>query len=74
MSKKKKFLTAIQVDVFNSWIVSWDREPNPPKGKKYQWWLDKVKVYYDLVPLTEHELASIVKYIRILSRDNDKDI
>ena len=69
MSKKKKFLTAIQVDVFNSWIAT-----NPPKGEKYQWWLDKVKVYYDLVPLTEHELASIVKYIRILSRDNDKDI
>lgn len=69
MSKKQKFLTAIQVDVFNSWLAT-----NPPKSKKYQWWLDKVKVYYDLVPLTAHELASIVKYIRILSRDNDKDI
>jgi hypothetical protein len=69
MRKKQKFLTAIQVDVFNSWVIS-----NPPKGKKYQWWLDKIKVYYDLVPLTEHELASIVKYIRILSRDNDEGI
>ena len=69
MSKKQKFLTAIQVDVFNSKMVS-----IPPKGKNYQWWLDKIKVYYDLVPLTEYELASIVKYIRILSRDNDKDL
>ena len=74
MSKKQKFLTAIQVDVFNSWMVNSEIITNPPKGKKYQWWLDKIKVYYDLVPLTEHELVSIVKYIRILSRDNDKDI
>lgn len=74
MSKKKKFLTAIQVDVFNSWIVSTGKAASIPKDKKHQWWLDKIKVYYDLVPLTEHELASIVKYIRILSRDNDTDI
>lgn len=68
MHEKQKYLTAIQVDVFNRWMKS-----NPPKGEKYQWWLDRIKVYYDLVPLTEHELASIVKYIRILSRNNEQD-
>ena len=63
MSTTDKILTEITVTVFNTGLSRRQRSH----------WIDKDKLYYDLVPLTQQELDSIVKCIRILSRHNHRD-
>ncbi len=65
MTKSERFLTSIQVDVYNTW---WKI-----KGKKYGGRADNVKVYYDLIELSRDELAAMVKMIKILSKEIKQD-
>ncbi len=65
MTKSERFLTSIQVDVYNTW---WKI-----KGKKYGGRAGNVKVYYDLIELSRDEFAAMVKMIKILSKEIKQD-